>query len=138
MGRLWPQFTATTNRGGLISWIGTLTPTPMSDTYTVGFEYSVPFRPEIRVLAPDLVVRPESDGLPHVFGDGTLCVHTADEWHGRLIIAQTIVPWTSTWLYFYEVWRDTGYWIGKGTHPEWPKHKSYKHEVQSDWHKQSY
>jgi hypothetical protein len=82
--------------------------------------------PAIRVSSPELIVRPDSDGLPHVFEEAALCVHTADQWHGRLIIAETFVPWTSTWLYFYEVWRDTCFWMVKGTHPARPEHKSYE------------
>jgi hypothetical protein len=123
MQRLWPQFTAATNRGNRASWTGTLQPTAMSNTYTVEFAYTARWRPEIRVLSPELRVRLGCSRLPHVFREGTLCVHTAWEWRGDLIIAQTIVPWTSTWLYFYEKWYQTGYWCGEGTHPDLPQHK---------------
>ncbi|MGH8092034.1 MAG: hypothetical protein ACREIF_00990 [Chthoniobacterales bacterium] len=29
-------------------------------------------------------------------------------------LADTIVPWTSRWLYFYEIWLATGEWMGGG------------------------
>ena len=32
-------------------------------------------------------------------------------------IADTILPWTSLWLYFYELWHATGQWLGGGEHP---------------------
>jgi len=39
------------------------------------------------------------------------------EWRSDLLIARTVVPWLSEWLYFYEVWRATGEWLGGGEHP---------------------
>lgn len=33
-------------------------------------------------------------------------------------IANTILPWTSLWLYYYEIWLGTGKWEGGGDHPE--------------------
>ena len=33
-------------------------------------------------------------------------------------IADTIIPWTSEWLFFYELWLATGgEWLGEGEHP---------------------
>jgi hypothetical protein len=32
-------------------------------------------------------------------------------------IAETIIPWTSEWLYFYELWVFTGEWHGGGHAP---------------------
>lgn len=29
----------------------------------------------------------------------------------------TIIPWTSEWLFNYEVWLATGEWRGGGMHP---------------------
>ena len=124
MRRLWPLFSATTNRGNRAWWTGTLQPTAMSDTYTVELAYTVPRRPEIRVVSPELKLRPGCTRLPHVFPDSTLCVHTAWEWRADTIIAHTIVPWICAWLYFYEVWYQTGYWLGEGTHPDFPEHKA--------------
>jgi hypothetical protein len=62
--------------------------------------------------------------LPHVFGNGQgdLCIHVKSDWNPGMLIADTIMPWLSQWLYFYEVWRQTGAWIGKGTHPDLPQH----------------
>lgn len=123
MHRLWPQFAASTNRGNHAWWTGTLQPTTMSDAYTVEFAYTVPKRPEIRVLSPELKIRSDCARLPHTFSGDILCVHTAWEWRADTIIAQTIVPWTCAWLYFYEIWFRTGYWLGEGTHPDFPEHK---------------
>ena len=133
-----PQFTATTNRGNWVRWLGTLQPTAMSDRYSIEMAYKIPYRPEVRVLSPELRLHPKYSVLPHVFEGNRLCVHTADEWNGQSIIAHTIVPWVCAWLYFYEVWLATGLWLGEGAHAEFPQHRSASNEIQpqceaADW-----
>jgi len=39
---------------------------------------------------------------------------------------ETIVPRTSLWLFYYEVWFLAGEWYGGGKHPEKGKEKSKK------------
>lgn len=125
MKRLWPQFACETNRGNWARWTGTLQPSPLSNAYTVEISYTEPSRPKVKVLDPELELHPGSQRLPHFYPDGTLCLHLAHEWRRHLVIAETIVPWTSTWLYFYEAWAATGYWSGEGTHPSFPEHRSF-------------
>ncbi|MDT0651422.1 hypothetical protein [Autumnicola edwardsiae] len=31
-----------------------------------------------------------------------------------MFIADTIIPWSSEWLYHYEIWAGTGKWQAKG------------------------
>ena len=119
-----PDFRPVTNRGNWISWTGPLTPSPLSTTYTVQISYEVPTRPEITILSPALTPRPDFKKIPHVFAGNKPCVHQAHEWSGDSILAHTIVPWLSAWLYFYEVWYFTGLWLGEGTHPDLPQHRS--------------
>lgn len=120
----YPQFSSKTNRGNRIVWTGELQPTARSARYRVQVTYVVPRRPEIRVLEPELQKRDDSDRLPHVFPGNLLCVHEARDWNATMLIAATIIPWICNWLYFYEVWLDTGCWEGEGTHPDWPEHRS--------------
>ena len=40
------------------------------------------------------------------------------EWKNYMYIADTIIPWTIEWLYYYEMWRITGEWLGGGIHNE--------------------
>jgi hypothetical protein len=120
----YPQFRSQGNRGNRITWTGELQPTARSATYLVEITYTVPARPRIRVLRPELKRREGAHNLPHVFEDDLLCVHEAQDWNATMIIANTILPWISGWLYFYEVWLDTGYWEGEGTHPHRPEHHS--------------
>jgi hypothetical protein len=69
------------------------------DAYTVRIDYALPKRPTIDVLNPQLELRPDQPTIPHTLLGNTLCVHTPGEWNSQMIIARTIVPWISTWLY---------------------------------------
>ena|ERR1017187_5086725 len=119
----YPQFRSASNRGDRIIWTGEIQPTARSARYHLEITYVVPQRPEIRVLAPELRRREGGQRLPHSFPGDLLCVHEAADWNATMMIATTIIPWICGWLYFYEVWLDTGYWQGEGTHPERPEHR---------------
>jgi hypothetical protein len=120
-----PHFRRTTNRGDRIKWRGTLQPSPRSDLYEVEIAYEIPYRPHIQVVTPGLTTWGDLKRQPHTFRDGSLCVHQAHEWHGNKLIAETIIPWTCLWLAFYETWLETGCWLGEGTHPDLPEHRSF-------------
>lgn len=78
--------------------------------------------PYVFVLDPPIKPRPNSNfvDLPHLIynedkpADSALCLFDPDtgEWHDRLLIADTTVPWTSEWLHHYELWHVTGVWSG--------------------------
>jgi hypothetical protein len=34
-----------------------------------------------------------------------------------MVLADTIIPLASLWLFYYEVWFATGEWLGGGEHP---------------------
>lgn len=35
-----------------------------------------------------------------------------------MLLVDTILPWTSQWLLYYELWLITGHWMGSGhDHP---------------------
>jgi hypothetical protein len=95
-------------------------PTAASRTYTLRVTYARQRYPAVWVLAPDLESRPGAS-LPHVFQDGSLCLHLDGDWTADMLIADTIVPWTSEWLIHYEIWKFTGEWYGGG---EWPPRRS--------------
>jgi hypothetical protein len=98
---------------GVLSWKGTLKPTASSATYTVVMSYDWLHIPRVYVLSPALV--PDgSNKLPHIYADGALCLHTVDDWAWDKALAHSIVPWTSEWLFFYEIWKATGHWQGSG------------------------
>lgn len=100
-------------RSGRLTWRGRLQPTEASRAYLVEVEYVGSDFPAVRVLDPPL--EPDAEGgLPHLFAEGTLCLHERYEWHPDMRIVETIMAWTSEWLYFYEIWLGTGLWFGDG------------------------
>lgn len=119
MRTLYPNLAMTSWHSGLIRWSGELRPTDMSDQYLVSIEYRLKERPKVYVLAPELRKHENGEGIPHLFSDGTLCLYLTNsgEWKPQDAIAETTVPWTSLWLYHYEVWHATGEWMGGGVHP---------------------
>jgi len=104
-------------------WQGWMQPTPESGRYRVEIEYALWDTPKARVLYPKLVDKP-----PHVYpSSGTLCLYHEDDWywHGRRLLATSFFPWTANWLFFYELWLDTGVWHA----PEVPHGEADKKEA---------
>ena len=119
-----PGLTVALKRGRIV-WTGDWWPHPLSDTYRIKVSYTLGRRPRIAVLSPKLELAEGKVRLPHVYSDGQMdiCVHRPEEWTPGDFIADTIMPWISQWLRFYEVWRQTGSWEGEGTHPEAESHR---------------
>jgi len=107
-----PHFARSGSRGEAV-WTGTLQPRQSSPAYRVVIRYRIGSIPRVTVTWPQV-----APSAPHRFADGTLCLYWAKEWQwrGDMIIAQTIIPWTSLWLYYYELWLDTGEWLGPSSH----------------------
>ena len=111
----WPGFTSSRS-GAVTFWQGQLTPTSMSDTYTLCISYKPPRRPEVTVITPRLRTL-SGKRIPHTFSGDKLCLHIFGEWHGGKAIAHTIVHWATFWLFFYETWLLTEKWLGAGHEP---------------------
>ena len=107
-----PGFTYQRERGCGV-WRGTLQPRSLSSKYRVAISYKPCCYPKVRVVAPELL--PSS---PHLWKDKTLCLFYPKEqpWRQDMLIAQTILPWTALWLYYYELWLDVGKWLGPSSH----------------------
>lgn len=73
--------------------------------------------PSVRVLEPALETR-NGEPPPHLYRDGSLCLYFPRyrEWNHTMWLLETTVPWTSEWLWHYELWLMTGHWHGGGTH----------------------
>lgn len=114
----WPLFESRI-RHGVLNCRGELTPGSACATYSVSVSYRCCFGPEVRVLSPELARRPDGKPIPHMYEQDKLCLYYpgGGEWTAKKLIATTIIPWTSLWLYFYEVWRATGEWLGGGEEP---------------------
>lgn len=97
-----------------LRWHGSVQPTPLSDRYHLRLEYHEGSSPRVCVESPELVT--DADGLlPHVWDTGHLCVHQFGDWHARMLLTQTFLPWAAEWLLYYELWRSTGLWHGDGS-----------------------
>jgi hypothetical protein len=101
---------------GRLTWVGRLTPTPLSTEYTVEIVYQGFRRPVITILSPQLAPL-KGSRLRHVFSGDHPCVHFHDEWDASMSIAATIVPWTAEWLLHHEIFVATGRWTGGGHEP---------------------
>lgn len=121
------DFNITPNGELIIS--GIIKPTPLSREYTIRISYIIGNFPVVEIINPKL--DKVSSKLPHVYKDNNLCLFYPKnkEWTKYDYIADKIIPWTSLWLYYYEVWKITGKWEGGGKHPELNKRKSEKKYV---------
>lgn len=117
MRKHFPEFSSVRNKGNII-WTGRLQPTPASEIYEIMISYDVRKWPKVSVLSPELTKRSDANWIPHTYPEDYLCLYLpkAREWSGDLFIAKTIIPWTSLWLYYYEMWHATGLWLGGGVH----------------------
>jgi hypothetical protein len=102
------------HRARTLTSVFELRPTPDTCWFTVKVYYRLGWRPEVHVLHPTLQVRYGADQIPHSFSDSQLCLHLDGEWQPTMSLADTIVPWTSEWLLYYELWLATGTWQGGG------------------------
>jgi hypothetical protein len=103
-------------RKATLEWIAKLVPTECSETYTVRLVCKQDDYPRVHVIEPELVA-PEGKDLPHVYTEDRLCLYYPGEWQRTEILAVTVIPWISEWLFHYEIWRATGEWCGGGVHP---------------------
>lgn len=95
-------------------------PTPLSREYSIRVSFQRGEAPSVFVLAPNLSDLAGARQLPHVYHNPLrLCLTLpgAREWTSSMRIDQTFVPWTTTWLYYFEEWLISDDWKGGGVHP---------------------
>ncbi|MBI9008534.1 MAG: hypothetical protein JEZ05_00760 [Tenericutes bacterium] len=103
-----------------ISIICNLTPTDLSKTYKVKINFDGKTRPKVYVLEPELKSLINKTYEVHMFRDYSLCLYYKKNYEfnaDKDVFSNTIVPWTSLWLYYFELWQYTGKWLGGGIHP---------------------
>jgi hypothetical protein len=117
MKQLLPDFSCRWKRN-IVSWIGYLQPTALSCCYKVKVTHQLHQSPCVHVLNPSLQAKPE-ESIPHIYPGQRLCLYHPKrrEWSQQMYIAETIIPWASSWLMYYERWHMTGEWLGGGEHP---------------------
>lgn len=73
---------------------------------------------DVFVEEPRIDLYEDGKKVPHLYSNGSLCLYYPEyrEWDYRDSWAETLIPWTSLWLFYYEIWKDTGSWLGGGIH----------------------
>lgn len=107
-----------------LTWQFDAQPTPVSRTYRMRLEYALRSAPQIFVVAPNLQALAEDRHIPHLYdqGRGRLCLYLprTGEWHDRRLLADTLVPWSVLWLFYFEEWLISDEWKGGGVHVRKP------------------
>lgn len=104
-------------------WSGTIQPTALSKEYSVFVLYHFNKSPQVWIIGDELE-KLDDDNFPHKFEIHRknkmvrICLYRYSEFNSSKLIADTIIPWTIEWLYFYELWLATGEWLGGGEHLE--------------------
>jgi hypothetical protein len=113
-----PNWDCKVSRSNLIC-IGNIKPSELSRIYKVKLSYALGKSPDLIVVDPPLQLNEKGEHSPHLYKDNLLCLYypVKNEWNSSRVIAETIIPWVSLWLYYYEVWLLTGIWKGGGEHP---------------------
>lgn len=104
---------------GIVSVRLSLQPTENSVTYTVVLISRIGRRHvEIFVVNPKIEKYTKGKRTPHLYPNGSLCLYYPRdcEWDYNDDWSDTLIPWTSLWLYYYEIWLETGKWVGGGKH----------------------
>lgn len=98
-------------------------PTEISEKYRLTFIYEQNRWINVFVIDKKLNIAENRSKLPHVYDSikQQLCLFSPSkkEWNGFNYIVDTIIPWASEWLYYYELWLPEGKWYGGG-HDEYP------------------
>lgn len=108
-----------------------LAPGAFGRVYTCRFVFERATDPIVVVMAPDLKAVAAGEKIPHVYpwnGSGTrLCLWwpKGREWSAQFKVAETLIPWTAEWLYYFELWLLTMTWEGGGEHPTPAKKKRW-------------
>ena len=104
-------------KNNLLTCIIKLKPSEESDFYRVKVQYKLSgYSPDAWLLSPELK-KMNGDYPHHIYGwdqkgHPQLCVYYPGykEWNQQMIIANSFIPWVSTWLNTYEYWLITGEW----------------------------
>jgi hypothetical protein len=116
--KAFPESTVTRLNDVSLTWKGSLSPSPVSQSYRIRLEYKK--AKYLRIFALDkLEFAPGWTKLPHVYStvQQQLCLYypNSKEWNPGKLFIHTIIPWASEWFLYYEHWLPGGRWYGGGT-----------------------
>jgi len=127
MQNRWPHFRGERRRDGTLVWRGRVLPHEGCRLYRVRVEYRRGQYPSVTIEEPRLKPREPGGVIPHTYPGPRPCLFywREDEWNATMLIADTIIPWTMEWLFFYEYWHATGEWQGGGVDHALPTEKMH-------------
>lgn len=110
MEKNFPDFQCSYSKRSL-TCIGTLKPTEDCANYTVKIIHQPEKQPHVFVLNPKIT----PDEKIHFYRDGSLCLYYPIEspWKHTDNLHEKIIPWTSEWILFFELYLLEGEWLGK-------------------------
>lgn len=109
MKSCYPHFKSYTDQHRLF-FTGVVQPSSTMPQYKIRIEYRKDQMPKVKVMDPALL-----PNRPHYYKkQDCLCLYKPEDfyWSASLPISEYIVSWATCWLYFYEVWKETGTWYG--------------------------
>lgn len=114
-----PHFTTSLTSHSSMKVSGTMQPTARSEVYHFVLTYTLADNPKVKIVSPVLEKNEKGEEIPHLYPGGHLCLYHPryGEFSRTYLLCETIIPWTSLWLYHYEIWHVTGDWLGGGEHP---------------------
>lgn len=116
----YPQFTTEFSSHTSMKVTGTLQPTSRSVSYQFILKYNLSENPKTIIVSPALKKNNKNEDIPHLYPKENLCLYHPQyrEFKRTDFLCDTIIPWTSLWLYYYEIWHVTDEWLGGGEHPQ--------------------
>lgn len=116
----YPEFKTYFTSHGNMKVVGALRPTSRSNSYNFVLKYNLIDNPKTKIISPVLKKNSNDEDIPHLYPGENLCLYQPQycEFRRTDLLCDTIIPWTSLWLYYYEIWHLTGEWLGGGEHPK--------------------
>lgn len=115
----YPQFSTTFTYQSM-KVEGNLQPTSRSLIYHFVLKYNLAESPKTKIVSPILQKNSKGEDIPHLYPGENLCLYHPRyaEFSRTDFLSDSIIPWTSLWLYYYEIWLITDNWLGGGEHPK--------------------
>jgi len=97
---------------------GSVRPTARSNIYIFSLTYKLNKHPKIKIISPAIIRNDKDEEIPHMYSQEFLCLYQPKyrQFRDCEYLSETLIPWISLWLYYYEKWHITGDWHGGGEH----------------------
>lgn len=104
------QFYCRLEKNKILKCRGVIKPTSSSINYAFLIDYNYLGSPKTYITDPNI----KYDSKIHLYKDKSLCLYDCreDPWNHTKHISDTIIPWISEWIVYYEIYKLTGIWIG--------------------------